>query len=452
MTNKNTSICILGAGISGLSVAYALQKKGYSPTVYEQASDVGGMIKTTQKDGWLVEEGPNTLMIKSQPLWELIQELNLQPELVEANPKAKRRFIVRDNQPFALPSSILYFLTTPLLSTTAKLRLLKEPFVGSTEAEDETVASFMERRLGEQPLDYGVNPFVSGVYAGSPQELSIKHTFSTLWKMEQQHGSLLKGMIKNKSSSSPVKKALISFSKGLQSLPKALAEALDQPVQRSSTVQSIRSHDKKWQITGQHNEHSFSHKYDAVISTLPTHKLPSIAEFSETQELSKLAYAPLSVMALGFNKSQIKHPLNGFGMLIPEVEKRKTLGVLFSSTLFANRAPKGHALLTCFIGGARQPEQAKKGKAQLLAQLLSELDDLLGVDGRPLFTHHSFWEQAIPQYQMGYDHYLSLMEDIETQHPGIFLCGNYRKGVSVPDCILTGMATADKVERFLHNQ
>ena len=449
MTNKNTSICILGGGISGLSVAYALQKKGYSPTVYEQAPDVGGMIKTSHNDGWLVEEGPNTIMAKSQPIWELIQELNLQTDLVEANTEAKRRFVVRNNRPVALPTSMLDFIKSPLLSTGAKLRLLKEPFLNPTEDEDETIASFIERRLGKQPLSYGVNPFVSGVYAGNPRELSIKHTFSSLWEMEQEHGSLLKGMLANRNSGTTVKKALISFSKGLQSLPNALAQALTKPVQTSSHVQAVQYQNNRWKVSGRQKGHSFSQKYDIIISTLPTHTFPSIFEFNEAQKLSELSYSPLSVVALGFQKDQIEHPLNGFGMLIPEVEELNTLGILFSSTLFPNRAPEEHALLTCFVGGARQPDEAKKSKATLIDQLCSELDGLLGLEGKPVFTHHNFWKRAIPQYQMDYDHYLSLMESIENQHPGIFLCGNYRKGVSVPDCILSGMKTAKKVESFL---
>src|SRR5690625_234670 len=196
MTNKKTAAGIIGAGMSGLTVAYALQKRGIPATVYEKAGEVGGVIRTVRKEDWLVEEGPNTLMANSGRVWNLLDELHLGDAIIEADSQARRRFIARDHRPVALPASPAAFLRTPLLSTGARLRLLKEPFVGPSGADDESIAAFIRRRLGQEPLDYGVNPFVSGVYAGDPKKLSIKHTFSTLWEMEQRNGSLLKGLSK----------------------------------------------------------------------------------------------------------------------------------------------------------------------------------------------------------------------------------------------------------------
>src|SRR5699024_46797 len=195
MTKKSTSFGILGGDKSGLATAYYLQKKGCTATVYEQADSVGGAIKTTHSGDWLVEEGPNTLMVKSHRMWQLLEELNLDAKIVEANSLAKRRYIVKNNQPVPLPDSVLSLLRTPLFSSAAKLRLLKEPFIAASDEEDESIASFIGRRLGKDPLDYAVIPFVSGVYAGSPDEFSVEHTFSALWKLEQQYGSLFKGLL-----------------------------------------------------------------------------------------------------------------------------------------------------------------------------------------------------------------------------------------------------------------
>ncbi len=449
MTNKKTSVGILGAGISGLSVAYALSKKGFSASVYEKTDKVGGAIRSLREGDWLVEEGPNTLMVKSQALWDLIEELELSKNLLEANNAAGKRYVVKNSNPVALPTSATGFLTSPLLSAGSKIRLLKEPFVASSVQHDESIASFIERRLGSQPLDYGVSPFVSGIYAGDPKELSVKHTFGKLWEMEQKHGSILKGLLKRERSNSSAKRALISFKNGNQTLPKALAESLPIPVRTSTEIKSVKKTDEQWLISGVSNGAVFENNHDCIISTLPAHPLADIFESELFEELAGLPYAPLSVLALGFNNRQIQHPLDGFGMLIPEVENYKTLGVLFSSTLFPGRAPGDHHLLTCFIGGARDPEIASKSKDKLQAVVLDELNQLLGIEGDPVFTHHRFWQKAIPQYEVGYDHYLSLIKEIEKQHPGLYLDGNYRGGVSVPDCISSGFETAHKVNDFL---
>ncbi len=449
MTNKKSSVGILGAGISGLSTAYALAQKGISATVYEQADQVGGAMHSIRQNDWLVEEGPNTLMVKSQALWDLLEELELDDKIVEANPIAKKRFVVKNGNPIALPTSVSRFLATPLLSIGAKLRLLKEPFASTSVRHDESIATFIERRLGKQVLDYGVNPFVSGVYAGDPNKLSVKHTFSKLWQMEQEHGNLLKGIIKRDRSNSSAKRALTSFKNGIQTLPKTLADALPGPVQRSTTITSAQQEDNHWQLSGTANGDNFTARHDCLISTIPAHTLPSIFNADLFNELAALPYAPLSVLALGFKSEQIDHPLDGFGMLIPEVEQYNMLGCLFSSTLFPGRAPKGHELLTCFIGGARKPDLALKSQEELQEIVLGELNNLLSINGNPIFTHHKQWQKAIPQYEVGYDYFLSLMKEIEKEHRGLYLGGNFRGGVSVPDCISSGFETAQKVDAYL---
>lgn len=452
MTNKKSTIGILGAGISGLSTAYALAKKGISCTVYEKEDNVGGAIRSVRKNDWLVEEGPNTIMVKSPALWELLEELDLDNQIIEANEEAKKRYVVKNNNPIALPSSILNFFTTSLLSTKAKFKLLKEPFIGRSVRHDESIATFIQRRLGRQLLDYGVNPFVSGIFAGDPKQLSIKHTFPKLWEMEQQHGSIAKGMFKRDRSNSSNKRALISFEQGNQMLPEAFADSLPNSIRTSSEITSAKKVGNHWQVSGNANGSAFETNHDCIISTLPAYAVPDIFKSTSFDELSTLPYAPLSVLALGFEDDQIHHPLDGFGMLIPEVENYQTLGVLFSSTLFPGRAPDGHQLLTCFIGGARNPKTASRSKNELQSLVLDELDKLLGIKGKPVFIHHKFWDRAIPQYEVGYEHYLTLITEIENKYPGLFLDGNYQNGVSVPDCISSGFETAQKVQTFLQSK
>ncbi len=449
MTNIKQSVGILGAGISGLSVAYKLSQNNIDATVYEKNQQVGGAIKTHNENGWLVEEGPNTLMVNSKEVWDLLEELNLKNRSIEAGKTAKKRFIVKNGQPTSLPMSLGSFLTTNLFSLRAKFRLLKEPFISRSNKEDESIADFITRRLGREPLDYAVNPFVSGIYAGDPKNLSMKHTFESLWGMEQQHGSLLMGMLKRDRNSNSPRRALLSFEGGNQQLPIAIADALDKGIQTETEIQSVAKDDEKWMVKGQRNNHTFSDEHDIIISTLPAHLLSTIFDDSIFKPLDNLPYAPLSVVALGFSDEQVGHPLDGFGMLIPEAEKRKTLGVLFSSSLFPGRAPGNHQLLTCFIGGARNPELAEKSKEELQDIVLSEISDMLDISGEPVFSHHKFWPKTIPQYEIGYDQFLNQIAQIEKQKKGLFVEGNFRDGVSVPDCILSGFETAKKVQTFL---
>lgn len=448
MTKKNRSVGILGGGISGLSSAYALSKKGINVTVYEKTSTVGGAIQTFSKDGWLIEEGPNTLMVKSKIIWELLDDLNLTSKSVTAGKTAKKRYIVKNNEPTPLPMSPVSFLTTDLFSTKSKLRLLKEPFAKASTKNDESVADFINRRLGTEPLNYAVNPFISGIYAGDPKKLSIKHTFPSLWNMEQQHGSLLKGIFKHDRSTNSTERALISFEKGNQQLPQAIADTLDGEVHLQTEIKSVFRKQDKWIVEGHKGDAPFTASHDVIISTLPAFTLSKIFKDPAFQTLDELPYAPLSVVALGFSDEQIGHPLDGFGMLIPEVEQYKTLGALFSSSLFPNRTPKKHQLLTCFIGGARNPELAEKPAKKLQSIVLNELGKLLNIIGEPVFTHHRFWPRTIPQYEVGYDRFLNQIKQIETRHKGLFIQGNFRDGVSVSDCILSGFETADKISSF----
>ncbi|WP_138431408.1 protoporphyrinogen oxidase [Fodinibius saliphilus] len=454
MTNKKSSVGILGAGISGLTIAHALAQQNVSVTVYDKRDEVGGAIQSNRRNGWLIEEGPNTLMVRSQELWDLLEKLDLNDNIREANTAAKKRFIVKEKKPVALPHSLGSFLSTPLFSTGAKLRLLKEPFVGASQKQDESIANFIERRLGKQPLDYGVNPFVSGIFAGDPKQLSIKHTFSKLWAMEQEHGSLLKGLFKKGRSNNTPRKALLSFDEGNQVLPQALANTLPEGVNTSATITSATNNNNGWTIEAKVEGDTIRNRHHCLVSTVPVYTASNIFNNPLFDELADLPYAPLSVLALGYKKEQVSHPLDGFGMLIPEKEKYKLLGCLFSSTLFKGRAPEGHHLITCFIGGARNPDLASKPEQKLRSIVTNELSELLGVAGDPVFCHHKFWNNAIPQYEVGYDHFISQMQKIEQQQPGLFLDGNFRNGVSVPDCISSGMETAEKVSSFLrdHNK
>lgn len=453
MTSSKNSVAVIGAGISGLSAAYALQKDGFSVTVFEKKQEAGGVMRTERPGGWLLELGPNTLQVKSDRLRILFDDLQLTDSIQEANPIAKKRFIVKNGRPVPIPLSLQQAITSKLFSMKAKLRLLKEPFISAGESADESIASFIRRRLGSEPLDYAVNPFVSGVYAGDPEELSMKHTFSSLFEMEQQHGSLIKGVFarRNSSKSNP---SLISFADGLQTLPRTIASTLGKNLHLKHSVNSIKRKNNSWKLSGERQlDQNFEFSFDAVVLTTPPYKWPTLLDISsirqELQMLQQIPYVPLHVLHLGFDRNQIDHPLDGFGLLVPKVEKRNILGTLFSSTLFPGRAPSGRVLLSCFLGGARQPELAGANTENLIKLAMDDLSCLLDIKGDPVFHKHTFWKRAIPQYVTGYVNYLSAMQNLEEKAPGLFLLGNFRGGVSVPDRLKEGLEIPAKITMFL---
>jgi len=450
---SNTPVGILGAGISGLSIAWALKKKGITATLYEKKDTAGGVIQTRRDNGWLVEEGPNTMLVRNQKIWDLLDELQLADQIIKPGAAAKKRYIIRDKKLCAAPMSLMDFLKTDLISTSAKFRLLKEPFISAPLNDDESIAGFIRRRLGSEPLNYAVNPFVSGIYAGDPKKLSIKHTFGSIFKMEKRHGSITKGFLKREKHNSKAERALISFEDGLQTLPKAFHKKLGDTVQLNAPISKISRTATDWNLELQTGE-KVNHR--AIVSTVPAYQLQDIWSVPKsTQSIRQLAdidYAPMSVLGLGFKRDQVNHSLNGFGMLIPEVEPFSLLGCLFSSSLFPNRAPQGHVLLTCFMGGARHRALAGQSMSTLISESLAQLDKLLGVEGQPVFSHHTYWPKAIPQYSVGYDTYLQCMDQMEKTNPGFYLAGNYRGGVSVPDCIINGFETAERIVEYLESE
>lgn len=452
------TVAIIGGGIAGLTAAYRLINEGVAVTLFESSGRVGGAIRTERTRGYLVELGPNTIQTKTALLDELVEELGLANERLYAGETAKKRFVVRNNEPVPIPTSPPAFLRTPLFSTGAKLRLLREPFIGAVnEQKEESVAEFVERRLGTEFLDYAINPFVAGVFAGDPTRLSLRHAFPRMFTLEQQYGSLIKGMIRisreRKRAASPMPAGrLLSFKDGLQVLPEAIGKHLGNRIHLNTHVNGVIRDENCWRIEVSGGNGNNMHSFDAVLYAAPLYHLPSLRlELNhDLSLLNSVFYPPLSVVALGFRREQVSHPLDGFGMLVPAVERRyKILGTLFSSSLFPGRAPEDHVLLTSFVGGVRNPRLASASTETIRDTVLSDLRDLLGIRGEPDFLRHEFWERAIPQYHVGYGQIKSLLDQIETQNQGFFFTGNYREGISVSDTITAASSIATRIKAWL---
>lgn len=454
------TVGVIGAGISGLAAAHRLHRSGLSVRVLEASNRVGGVIRSERTEGFLVEHGPNSIRAGDAALEALIDELGLQEERVWANDAATTRYVVRDRVPVALPSSIGSFLSTDLFSTRAKLRLLAEPFVGRGTSDEESVAAFTERRLGPEVLQYAVAPFVGGVFAGAPDTLSLRHAFPRLAALEEDYGSLALGALgralrSGSDDAAETPSGLFSFRSGLATLPTALAEALGDRILRNAPVTSLRSDDDQWEVTIAPSDGApRSHRFDALVCTVPLHEFTSMEVGTpvDCAPLAEVSYPPLSVLALGFPKAALDHPLDGFGMLVPPTESDlDILGTIFSSTLFPGRAPQDRVLLTTFVGGARAPEQATATPDALRATVERDLDRLLGLNDATVFQRRIYWPHAIPQYTLGYGRVKDTLTTLEQTHPRLAFAGNYRQGVSVGDALTSGVDAADRLtDRLSH--
>lgn len=440
-------IAVIGAGITGLVAAYVLQQNGLNVEIFERKAEPGGAIKTDKIDGWQIEYGPNTLLLKDREVADFIERLDLGDEMVTANPAASKRFIVKDGKLQALPVSLMEAVKTSLFSLKGKLRVMLEPFVRKSDDSDETVAHFVERRLGKEPLDYAINPFVAGIFASRPEDLSIRHAFPAMYNMEQLYGSLIKGAVSGRNqrkASGRIKRELISFKKGLQTLPNSIAGKLNH-LNLNFEINKIEKAERGWMLQAGDRVKG---PYTDVILNVPMYKWSTdLLPVSQNQIdiLQQTVYQPLSVMLVGYRKSDVLHPLDGFGFLVPEKENRSILGSLFSSTLFAGRAPEDCHLLTVFAGGGRQPEDAGLPSEELFKRVNEELKDLIGLKGKPIFKDHIFWPNSIPAYHPGYDEILDELDRIEKEFPGLHFVGNFRGGISVPDCIKNGLKIGGKL-------
>lgn len=449
-------IAIVGAGITGLSLAWKLKQLGHRVRVFESSQLPGGAIRSIRHEDWLVEAGPNTVLLKDQRVRSFVEnELNLAEEFIFATDTASKRFIVKNGKPKALPMSPAGFFKSSFFSWKAKYRLMKEPFIppkDPRDKEEESVADFVRRRLGEEFLDYAINPFIAGVYAGNPERLSVAEAFPKLVELEQKYGSLIKGQIKGAKErkkagrDNPDKAKIFSFRKGLSVLPEKMAADLSAEMRYGHRVTEVKAKYFNWEVTTISGGRYHEHRFDKVIFACGAEQLGHINGPWVVSPAERVYQPPVSVVSLGFKRSDVRHPLDGFGMLVPEKEERKILGCLFPSTLFENRAPYNHVLLTAFVGGTRQPKLTEMANQRLIDMVYLELDELLGIQGKYVFARVDKWPHAIPQYTLGYAKITKLMDAIEKENKDIYLAGNYREGISVGDCILHALKLADRIE------
>jgi oxygen-dependent protoporphyrinogen oxidase len=476
-------IAVIGAGITGLTAAFYLKRRGIPVTVYEASSRVGGVIQSIRQNGYLAEFGPNTLLETSPRIGQLVRDAGLASRRLDPDPRAEARYVVRYRRPIAMPSSPLGFLTTSLFSLSGKIAVLREPFVPKrTDGQEESIADFVKRRLNQEFLDHAIDALVAGIYAGDPNKLSVQQAFPKLRQLEEKYGSLIKGQIfgaRDRKRSGEVAKdraPKFSFDEGLQVLPDTLRDQLGSAMRLNSSVTALLRGRDGWTVHVRDAEGAKFEAHSAVVYCGTAYRLaglelrtgvppknPAAAAVRPAQPgaprseqrpegvlvnlaaFLEIRYPPVASVVLGFRREDVRHPCRGFGMLIPKIESFRILGTIFSSSLFPNRAPAGHLVLTSYIGGERYPELASLPPERLYSITCEDLAVLLGAKGKPTFQHCVFYPKAIPQYNLGYGKYRDLMNEIETRAPGLYFAGHYRDGISLSDSIVSGCQVAERV-------
>jgi oxygen-dependent protoporphyrinogen oxidase len=468
MSPDEPDVVVVGAGLSGLTVAFRLAMAGVRVEVLDAGDEPGGVIGSRRRDGALYERGPNSGLDTTPLIDALLKDAGVLGERIDAEPAAARRYVIRGGRLVALPTSPGAFVTSPLFSWRAKLRLLREPFIRPAAPDvEETVAAFVRRRLGREFLDYAVEPFVSGIYAGDPERLSVPAAFPRLRELETRYGSLIRGQIlgarerrqRERASGELSKRTAKSFSfrAGMQTLTDALARHA-QRVELGVRVEAVlRDDDGRFLVCGRRRGEPVRRRARAVVLAVPAFAAAAVlgdlgarsaAVNDAVGALNEIEYPPVATVASHFRRRDVRHPLDGFGVLAPAVEQPPLLGTLFSSSMFRGRAPEGTVLLTSFVGGRRDPQAALGPPEPIAARVQQALTRYLGA-GQPLWHEVTAWPRAIPQYGPGHLRRIARIEAAESEVGGLYFCANWRGGVSVGDCIKSADAMAQRVAAAL---
>ncbi|MFH1288520.1 MAG: protoporphyrinogen oxidase [bacterium] len=473
-------IVIIGGGISGLSTAYYLKKflaakeLPVEITIIEKSENLGGQIVTIRKDGFTFETGPDCFISEKPWALRLCKEIGLENDFACTKEENKKTFILNkgrlDEMPegfmMMVPTRIEPFLKSPLISFEGKIRMCMDLIIPrKKDNNDESLGSFVRRRLGEEVLDKIAEPLVAGIHAGNPETMSLKNTFPRFLEMEQKYGSVIKGMLagmENKNPPiSPFKKGglkgdlkktfFMSLKDGLAELTDKLQELLrpDIKIITNNKVLSISQSECLYDIE---TENALIKDVDIVIVTTPAYIAGHLVKNFDDELSSVLLdfpYASSATVSIGFKRSEVAHPLQGFGFLVPSAEHRKIMATTWTSSKWPYRAPEDCVLLRCFLGGAMNEKMACLPENEIIKTTLDEWKEIMGISAKPVIQKAHCWIKCMPQYVMGHEKTVEKIDKLASRHPGLIINGNYLRGVGIPDCIHNSELIAQKIAEFL---
>lgn len=448
-------IVIIGAGLTGLTLAYYLKKQGKDVLIIEKSDKAGGVINTENEDGFIFETGPNTGVVGNPEVAELFEELEGLCEFEAADPKAKRRLIWKNGKWNALPSGFISAATTPLFTLKDKFKVLGEPFRKKGTNPEENLAEMVKRRLGDSFLNYAIDPFISGIYAGNPSYLIPKYALPKLYALEQDYGSFIKGAMqkaKEKKNNPRLQKAtkeVFSVKGGLGQMIQALTVKIGaENILFNAENTKINTSGEGFQIQTEIKHESVQINAKKVVSTVGANQLLNVLPFLSDEEKSpfeKLKYATVVQAIVGFKKWK-GIELNAFGGLIPTIENKNILGALFTSSFFSKRAPKKGALISVFMGGTKRPDIFEMSNDEIQSTLKKDLVEMMGLSNfAPDLLKIYRYKYAIPQYGLSSAQRFETISNVQEKYPGLFIAGNVRDGIGMADRIKQARTLAEEL-------
>ena len=472
MEQTRKTLVVVGGGISGLSAAYYaktfLKEAGVSAdiAIVEKSAAFGGKVQTLCRDGFVIEKGPDSFLARKRPIIDLAHELGLDHELTGTNPQAKANYIVHRGrlQPMppglmlGIPTEIGPFVKTGLISFPGKLRAALDLVIPRrTDPSDESLGSFLERRLGREVLEQIAEPLLAGIYAGDVRALSLEATFPQFRAVEQKYRSVILGMIASRKSAAKTQQTpaasgpstFLTFRKGLSFLIEALDRELKDAKRIRGKVDALRQHERGGYLLLM--DDGLQLNADAVILAVPAYAAAELLPaFPEAEWLNRIDYVSVANVVLAFDRRDVPHPLNGSGFLVPRREGRAITACTWTSSKWLHTAPEGKALLRCYVGRSGEEEWIGWSDSHLVRKVRAELLDLLGIAAEPLFTEVTRLIRSMPQYPVGHlGRIRALRERLAAEMPGVYVTGSAYEGVGLPDCVRQGKDAARLAVGFL---